>query len=64
MTAVSIVARRCVTVGGPTDTIYFCANVYSEGTPQTLLGSSAFLQARRLPPEFLRLPRIPHLSSY
>lgn len=42
MTAISIVARRCVTVRGPTDTIYFCANVYSEVTTQTLLGSSAF----------------------
>lgn len=53
MTAASIVARRCVTAGGPTDTVYFCANVYSEGPTQTLLGASAVLRARRLPPEFL-----------
>lgn len=35
MTAASIVAKLCVTVGGLTDTIYFCANLHSGGPSQT-----------------------------
>lgn len=31
MAAISIVGRRRVTVGGLTDTDYFCANLHSEG---------------------------------
>lgn len=46
MTAVSIVARRSVTAGGPTDTIYFCANVYSRGSPDL----QPLVQARRAAP--------------
>lgn len=36
MTAVSIVVKHCDTVGVLTDTIYFCANLHSEGPSQNL----------------------------
>lgn len=36
MAAISIVGRRRVTVGGLTETVYFCANLHSEGPSQTL----------------------------
>lgn len=53
MTAVSIVVGRSVTVGGLTDAIYFCANLYSEGPTQTLFVSSPSLQLRG---SFLNFP--------
>lgn len=50
MAAISIVGRRRVTVGGLTDTDYFCANLHSEGPSLTLS------PPRLCPPSYPRAP--------